>query len=328
MNTDETTPAVVTIHYVTDNVDTTVTVAPGATYYHNLENDANVVTTSGFQPATFTSNGPEILVIQSQFGISNAGVPVLLTHTPGFRESDASSRVYLPNISARLTNGNSIVHTFQNIGPNPINVTVTYITDPTCSGCPTPTPITQSGLASNAAFAVNPRVGQLPTGWFGSAIATVGDGSNSLVAFTNQININTNATTGTVGRNALNSTDKVLCPFYISGLPAFNASSQGGTLQVQNVSGTNGVQVRVTFLPGVSSPSTTAPTPTTFTLNDGERRNFNNRLQADGGVPNNWYGSALVESLTAGADLAATVQLSRINSTNSDFLSAYNCVSP
>jgi hypothetical protein len=325
MNTDSSNDATVLIEGVnsTDPLGTpinrTITVEPNSTYYYNLEDESQA--TTGRYAMEFTSqNGQEILVLSTQYSFGG-GKPGFVTKTAGFKPSDASNRQYLPNILSRLNNGFSVTHFVQNISNNPVNITITYIPD---SGKPNVTPKTAT-LGSGEVFTVNPRTkGVLPTNWSGAAIASTDDNSNSIVAFTNQVNSKNGNSSGVNARGANNSGEEVYCPYFINN----GTGGRASTLQIQNVSGQDGVQVQVTFRAGIGSANNNTATPAAFTLNDGGRQNFNARVGPVAGLPKDWYGSVVVESLTPGAEVSAIVSLFEALGTKDDPLGSYNCITP
>jgi hypothetical protein len=168
----------------------------------------------------------------------------------------------------------------------------------------------------------------MPNQWTGSAVARTGDGSNSIIAFVNQINKDTINNAGYAGRATVNSNDELYCPWLISGLPNYSKQSSSATLKIQNISNQQ-TTVTTDFFAGIGSPNSSDISPSPTVLDPGERLQFNFRLDnaLDGGVPPNWYGSAFVRT-NNGAEIAATVNLFNKSAVTADSLGIYNCISP
>jgi archaellum component FlaF (FlaF/FlaG flagellin family) len=320
----------VNVLFVTQGVNRTFTIAPNATLYYVPKDDAGI-TNNLQQPVVVTSQGgKQILVINNNY---RTVAPVNLSDTPGFKQSDAAAIQFLSNVHFKLNNGLSVITFIQNVSASPVTVNVTFVKDPTCTtpACNSKPTITKNGIViqPNEVFAINPRTdNSLPGGWSGSAKIETVPASNSIIAFGNQINnVNPNAG-GYAARAASNTTSAVFCPYVISGLPNYAASSQASTMLIQNV-GSAPTNVTVQFVGGAGSPNGFSTTKSPVTLAVGERLSFNFRLNnaaVNGGVPSNWFGSVRVTA-SGGGKVAAVTNLFNKMASGSDTLGSYNCIS-
>jgi hypothetical protein len=232
-----------------------------------------------------------------------------------------------------LDNGLSVITFIQNISDDPVTVDVTFVPDPDCpfAACSNPGTVVRSNIViqPNERAFINPRNdNSLPAPWSGSAIIETDDGSDSIIAFGNQVNtVNPNAG-GYGGRNVNNTSNSLFCPYLISGLPNYGSSGQASTLLIQNV-GDSSTDVTVEFVAGVGSPTNYNNTFSPVSLDSGERLAFNFRTSDtdfNKGVPNNWYGSAKITA-SGGGNITAVANLFNKLQKGSDTLGAYNCVS-
>lgn len=165
----------------TFTVSNTTSVTNTASYAFNPVTDLTIV--GGWSGACVVDAGTSNVAVLVQ--MRRPGVSAEAAAYEGFLASSTDTKVIVPLMSKRQTNGFATVATIQNLGSTTANVTLTYTPSAGYGGSASPI-ILNKTIAGNGNLVQNLRtllstdVPEVPEGWYGTLLVT---SSQPIVAF-------------------------------------------------------------------------------------------------------------------------------------------------
>lgn len=300
--------------------------APGATYYYDLDDESSANLPAGwYGAAVVSSSGNQLAVVSNLF----SGVHAVQTFN-AFRAAGAGTTWLAPLFTSRLANGLSTVVAFQNLSGSTIAagaVTLACTKDPASPGAGTLNVPNASSVPNNAAYYFNPVTDStnFPSGWYGSCRLT--SSSGNVVAFVQMRQIGTDNNGAYEAINAGGTDTKVLVPLVSKRLTNGFAT----VANVQNLNNSTAANATFTYVPsaeyiaGGGSPSNIVVGP--YQIPAGGSVQHNHRLPGAGSgtgqhnLPDRWYGTLTV---TADQPINGIVQLTNIIAQPGDTFMVHN----
>lgn len=297
-----------------------VSIPAGATYYYDLDDEANLP--AGWFGSAFVqaSGGGQVAVISNFF----TGPDGMQTFN-AFPASNVGPVWLAPLVTSRLSNGLSTPVAVQNLSGSTIavnGVTMTCTPDPAATGFSTLTIRNASAIANNGSYFFNPVVDttNFPTGWFGSC--RIDAGSANIVAFVQMRFIGTANAAAYEAINANGTNTKAFVPLVAKRLSNGFATA----VTIQNLSASTPANVTLTYAPSPDYGGSAANLVTTAVIPAGTSLIQNQRLSTftvgATPMPDGWFGTLSVSS--TGTPIDAFVQLTFINNLPGDTFMAHN----
>ena len=294
---------------------TGITIAGGATYYYDLNDETNLGNQSWFGSGVVNALGGGKVAVISNFFTA----PDQVQTYNAFSTESAGTAWLIPQFNSRLGNGLSTPVTAQNVSGSTIPVgSITMTCTKTAGqGATTLNFTNASAIANNASYIVNPVTDQsIPASWTGACRLT---GSGNMVVFVQMRTVGTANAAAYEGINANAGGTKVIVPLIAKRLGSGFATA----VTIQNMSPTQAANITLTYTRS-SGPGTNLSTTTTIPAGSSLIQNQRGANFAVGAttMPDGWVGSLTVES-TNGVKLGAFVQLSNINPLAGDTFQAH-----
>jgi hypothetical protein len=302
-----------------NNYTKTVSIATGATYYYDLDDETNLSSPWAGSGVVTAQGGGTVAVVGNFFTGPNA----MQTYN-AFASTNVSTVWLVPLFTSRLGNGLSTPITIQNISGAAIAAGGLSVT---CNrnSATAPTTLTFSNTAAvdnNKTFIVNPVTNlTIPASWQGSCKIT---SSANTVAFVQMRysggtgNPSDAAAYEAVNGNGTNT--KVVVPLVAKRLGNGFATA----VTIQNLSATTPATVTLTYThatnPALNMSTTTVIPAGTSLVQNQRLAGFSVGATV---MPEKWQGSLTVAS-TNGVALDGFVQLTYVNSTSGDTFMAHN----
>jgi len=296
--------------------------AIGATYYYDLADETNLISTPWFGSAVVSASGGGTLAVTSNLF---SGPDTLQTYN-GFPSTGVSTTWFAPLFTSRLANGLSTPLTFQNLSGGTMAIgsaTLNCTKDPVSPSPSTLTITNTTSVPNNTSYFFNPVVDttNFPTGWFGSCVLTT---TGNSVAFA-QMRVVGGGNADAYQMLRGSGTDKKgLVPLVAKRL----ANGFATAVTVQNLSNSVTANVVMTYTPSsdyilgggsatVLTTSTTIAPQASLVLN----QRLASFMVGSTPMPDGWYGTFSVSSSQA---VGGFVQLTNINNVAGDTLMAHN----
>ena len=303
-NANTTGPATVNVTFNPSGFVKTLTVAPGASYYYDLDDEAGLA--PGYFGAAVVSagSGGQIVVVSNFF----TGDDGLQTFN-AFPASSVGTKWLIPLFISRIGNGLNSPVAIQNLSGADMavgSVTLSCIGDPLYNGGSSG-PFSKTNatvVANNAAFYFNPVAdATLPTNWVGACSVTA---PGNVVSF---VQLRTVGGTGNPGNaaaheaiNASGTNKRVFVPLVAKRL----ANGFATAVTIQNLSAGTAT-VNLTYKPSadfVAAGGSAADIPVgPYTIAAGGSLIQNHRNPGNGGsgtnihnLPDAWFGTLVVTS--------------------------------
>jgi hypothetical protein len=301
-----------------NNYTKTVSIAPGVTYYYDLDDENSLNAPWNGSAVVAAQGGGKIAVVANFF----TGADTLQTYN-GFSGESANTGWVLPLFTSRLGNGLSSVVRVQNVSGADIAVGGITI-NCTRNNATAPTTLTFTNTAmivANKSYEVNPVTNtSIPASWQGSC--TVDTLSSNTVALVQMRYVGGTGNPGDAaayeGLNADGTDTKVVVPLVAKRL----SNGFATVVNIQNLDTANPASVTLVYK-HKSNPA--LDLTTTKSIPAGASIQENQRLSAFSVgatvMPDSWEGSLTVTS--TGAPIDAIVQLTYVNSTVGDTFQAH-----
>lgn len=291
--------------------------AGGATFYYDLDDEANLPTTPWFGAAVVDATGAgggQVAVVSNFFTGPNG-----MQTFNAFPASSVGPTWLAPLVTVRLPSNNlSTPIAVQNLSGGTIaigGVSLTCKKDPGLGGFSDLSLSNTAAIPNNGSYFWNPAVDttHFPTGWYGSCRISAAGGKN-IVAFVQMRFIGTDNAAAYEALNASGADKKVFVPLVAKRL-ASNGFATAVTIQNLSASASAPVTLKYTPSPDyVAGGGSAAVLQTTTTILANTSLIQNQRLGSftvgATAMPDGWYGTLSVSS--TGAAIGAFVQLTQV----------------